>query len=676
MEIYLQNFIDEITVLLSDLEKNIFKFENDPKNNNQISEILRNLHTIKGASGIFDFKKVELLTHNIESIYNSLKTGKITYSVKIINLTFKFIDFINISLENNITDNELEKKKDDILQAIQEFVEIKISLKTENENGGIEQTFLIIFKPNADFEQRGVILENIIKATENIGTSSVFQKVNSAELIEKENKFYMFWNILLSTKSTEQDINDLFLFVIDEVEIIKIADKNLFEDTGFIDKISTEIENSNINNSSELNLFLNENNINIIQKKIEKNEKSKNTEKINTRDLIAHKTDTIRVSSKKLDELMNSISELISTKETIHLLAKESGNINLKDVSKKLERLSRDIQNNALDMRLIPIDSILGQFKKLIRELSQNLSKEIKFETDGTETELDKTIADGIIEPLLHIFRNSIDHGIELPEERLLNNKPKKGRIKFYASHSGNNVIIQIHDDGQGIDDDFIYNKAVEQHLITPNINLSKQEKIDLIFLPNFTTSSEVTNVSGRGIGMDIVRKKIQELNGEINIDSEKGLGTYVTIKLPLTLSIIDTLLVQINKKNYLIPRYIIYEINKLTISELNNIKNNVILKNKELLPIINLNKRFGNNKYPKKTINIITVTIQDKNYGLTVDKILGEYQAVIKPLGELFKNKNSFSGASILGDGSLALMIDTQKLIQKHNLKIWKIRF
>ncbi len=671
MEIYLQNFIDEITVLLSDLEKNIFKFENDPKNNNQISEILRNLHTIKGASGIFDFKKVELLTHNIESIYNSLKTGKITYSVKIINLTFKFIDFINISLENNITDNELEKKKDDILQAIQEFVEIKISLKTENENGGIEQTFLIIFKPNADFEQRGVILENIIKATENIGTSSVFQKVNSAELIEKENKFYMFWNILLSTKSTEQDINDLFLFVIDEVEIIKIADKNLFEDTGFIDKISTEIENSNINNSSELNLFLNENNINIIQKKIEKNEKSKNTEKINTRDLIAHKTDTIRVSSKKLDELMNSISELISTKETIHLLAKESGNINLKDVSKKLERLSRDIQNNALDMRLIPIDSILGQFKKLIRELSQNLSKEIKFETDGTETELDKTIADGIIEPLLHIFRNSIDHGIELPEERLLNNKPKKGRIKFYASHSGNNVIIQIHDDGQGIDDDFIYNKAVEQHLITPNINLSKQEKIDLIFLPNFTTSSEVTNVSGRGIGMDIVRKKIQELNGEINIDSEKGLGTYVTIKLPLTLSIIDTLLVQINKKNYLIPRYIIYEINKLTISELNNIKNNVILKNKELLPIINLNKRFGNNKYPKKTINIITVTIQDKNYGLTVDKILGEYQAVIKPLGELFKNKNSFSGASILGDGSLALMIDTQKLIQKHNLKI-----
>lgn len=676
MEIYLQNFIDEITVLLSDLEKNIFKFENDPKNNNQISEILRNLHTIKGASGIFDFKKVELLTHNIESIYNSLKTGKITYSVKIINLTFKFIDFINISLENNITDNELEKKKDDILQAIQEFVEIKISLKTENENGGIEQTFLIIFKPNADFEQRGVILENIIKATENIGTSSVFQKVNSAELIEKENKFYMFWNILLSTKSTEQDINDLFLFVIDEVEIIKIADTNLFEDTNLIKKISTEIENSNINNSSELNLFLNENNINIIQKKIEKNEKSKNTEKINTRDLIAHKTDTIRVSSKKLDELMNSISELISTKETIHLLAKESGNINLKDVSKKLERLSRDIQNNALDMRLIPIDSILGQFKKLIRELSQNLSKEIKFETDGTETELDKTIADGIIEPLLHIFRNSIDHGIELPEERLLNNKPKKGRIKFYASHSGNNVIIQIHDDGQGIDDDFIYNKAVEQHLITPNINLSKQEKIDLIFLPNFTTSSEVTNVSGRGIGMDIVRKKIQELNGEINIDSEKGLGTYVTIKLPLTLSIIDTLLVQINKKNYLIPRYIIYEINKLTISELNNIKNNVILKNKELLPIINLNKRFGNNKYPQKTINIITVTIQDKNYGLTVDKILGEYQAVIKPLGELFKNKNSFSGASILGDGSLALMIDTQKLIQKHNLKIWKIRF
>jgi len=343
----------------------------------------------------------------------------------------------------------------------------------------------------------------------------------------------------------------------------------------------------------------------------------------------------------------------------------------LKNISEKLETLSRDIQNNALDMRLIPIDSILGQFKKLIRELSQDLSKEIEFETDGTETELDKTIADGIIEPLLHIFRNSIDHGIESPEERLLNNKPKKGRIKFYASHSGNNVIIQIHDDGQGIDHDFIYNKAVEQHLITPNINLSKQEKIDLIFLPSFTTSSEVTNISGRGIGMDIVRKKIQELNGEINIDSEKGLGTYVTIKLPLTLSIVDTLLVQINESNYLIPKHIILEVNELTISELNNIKNNVILKNKELLPIINLNKRFGNNKYSQKIINIITVNIKDKNYGLTVDNILGEYQAVIKPLGELFKNKDSFSGASILGDGSLALMIDTQKLIQKHNLKL-----
>ncbi|MFW6369921.1 MAG: chemotaxis protein CheA, partial [Bacteroidota bacterium] len=403
--------------------------------------------------------------------------------------------------------------------------------------------------------------------------------------------------------------------------------------------------------------------------KITKEEKpGKSNKKEESNNLIAreNRISSIRVASDKLDQLMNLVSELVTTQARLSLYSEKDGQPELMGISENVQKLSRQLRDIAFSIVLIPIENMLTRFHRLIRDLSNELKKEVDFYTEGTDTELDKTIIENLSDPLMHIVRNSIDHGIETPSNREKAGKPRRGQIKLKAFYSGANVHIQISDDGAGIDPAAIREKAIQKGIILPEASLSKKEILDLIFLPGFSTAKNITDVSGRGVGMDVVKRKIADIRGEVEVDSEVGAGTILTIKLPLTLSIIDGLLVKVGDSNYVIPLTAVDKIYAAEHEKLINTFNNIIVLDGKQVPYLYLRSEFGMPESDLKTEQVVVVRYEDKRIGLAVDNVVGEYQAVLKPLGKHYKDQDIISGATILGDGTVALVMDTNKAIRQ----------
>jgi len=321
-------------------------------------------------------------------------------------------------------------------------------------------------------------------------------------------------------------------------------------------------------------------------------------------------------------------------------------------------------------MRLVPLGTMLVKYKRLVRDLALSLQKKVNLTTEGTDTELDKSIISAISDPIMHIIRNAMDHGIELPALRLKKSKPETGTIHLKAEHSGTSIIIAISDDGAGIDKKRVLQKAIEKKLISGGDDLSENEIFQLLLLPGFSTSKVVTDVSGRGVGMDIVRKQIEELRGEVRISSEEGKGTTVQIKLPLTLSIIDGLLVKVASDQLIIPLSSVNRIYQVSHEKVKNARNHVMELEGVQLPFIDLPERFNGGANAGDPLHVITVTYGNKMVGLVVNELISEYQAVLKPIDKLLETNELFAGATILGDGKVALVLDTNKLIDFYSNK------
>jgi two-component system chemotaxis sensor kinase CheA len=361
---------------------------------------------------------------------------------------------------------------------------------------------------------------------------------------------------------------------------------------------------------------------------------------------------------------MYLVSELVTTKsELMNALTNEHQEKALV-AAEKIEKLTKMFSENALNLRLVSVHEMTEKFKRLVRDVAKQLGKHIHFIADENNTELDKSIIDHIGEPIMHLIRNCVDHGIELPHERKTKGKPETGVIKFETIKTGNYVHIRISDDGNGIDTDAVYKKAVEKGFISPGTQLTEKETLELIFLPGFSTAQNLSNISGRGVGMDIVLKKIQEIRGEISITSIKGTGTTFAIKLQQSISIIDTLLVKALDVTYAIP---VEDIESCILEPHANLvdKQNHLFNNSgELIPYLYIESPVYSSSVSSETTDkMVIIKKHDRTYGLVVDSIIGEYQAVIKPLGQAFNKVNFISGASLLGDGSIALLLDTDKL-------------
>ena len=683
LEQFKQKYIEEVNDLLNDLEDTVLVLEQNPGSADGINQVFRVMHTIKGTAGMYDFKTVEKITHDVESIYGKIRDSSLSVSTEVLNVTLEGVDLIRNLLKNGESSLQEEVAAFFVkLAAVSSDSDggemfSPVGVADSGQTGGGFVTYYLLFEPEADIKDRGINISGILSDIDAAGEGVIMPRYRTGDAAGKYNTY---WEAVFSTQKSYQDLTEIFLFVEDEVKITKLADGDLFKNADFIAELSSLQEaEQNYFDIQKLAAFAGGGKNPAVQqplpaeeKPVKKAVKKEDTvsaeEKIINRAVAAAdtKTSSVKVDSDKLDELMNLVSELVTTKAEMMLLFEKYNIQELGTLCEKVDRLSNRFKDNALSIRLVPIESLMLRFQRLVRDLSAELGKKIDFKTDGTDTELDKTIIDNLSVPLMHIIRNSIDHGIEPPEVRLANNKSEHGLIKFTAFYSGNNVFIQIQDDGAGIDCEALRKKAIEKGFLKPSDKLSDKQLTELIFMPGFSTAEKITGISGRGVGMDVVKQNIVKLRGEIEVTSEKGLGTAVTIKLPFTLSIIDTLLVSIDKTLLLVPVYMIDSCTQITRRQLEDDNSRFIYEG-EPTTIIDLRKELEFPGKPPKKEHVVVVNYKDDMHvGLIVDKIIGEHQAVLKSLGKYFANQEYISGGSILGDGSIALVLDVPKLIKQ----------
>lgn len=414
-----------------------------------------------------------------------------------------------------------------------------------------------------------------------------------------------------------------------------------------------------------------------MQKALNEQNKQKNLVSNKVSSKKTERTANVKVSSDKLDSLFNLVGEMVTVQERLSqlsaIITKDnfseqellSYQSSMEEISEELSSLTGNLRDNALSIRMLPIESTFNKFRRLVHDLAASLSKEIQLTMSGTETEIDKTVIDKLDEPLMHMIRNCADHAIESPEERIKAGKNRYGTIHLSAEHVAGNVVIHIEDDGAGLNREKILNKAVERNIVPENAELSDKEVFGLIFEPGFSTAAAVTNVSGRGVGMDVVKKTIEKLRGYIEIDSKPGKGTKIHIVLPLSLAIIDGLLVTISEQAFILPLSVVEEC-----VELNNNQEisktageNLINLRGQLVPYVRLREVFYNNHQKLDIEQIVITNIKNKLVGFVVDTVVGEHKTVIKPLGKVYKQVPAFTGATIMGDGSVAIIIDINQL-------------
>ncbi|MBN1253066.1 MAG: chemotaxis protein CheA [Bacteroidales bacterium] len=673
MDNFQKKFIEEATDLINDLEQALLSLEKQPKDTEIVASVFRIMHSLKGGGGMFGFDEISNFTHNLETIYDEIRNGNLLVTEELLSITFSSVDHLRNLLDPEALKNEQISKNHNILLSKVEGILKKHDKKIietqipETEKEESVQTFYIYFGPNESIMDNGTNPLYLLDELNTIGNCNVYTRTQKIPLLSKFNfsKCYTSWEVFLVTKEPVASIQDVFIFVEDEseLEISNIANFDILSESEILDKIEDLFDEKSHFDLSILSPFINN------YEKEKKNKIDTVTEKLSTftkENVIS----SIRVSSDKIDELMNLVSELVTSQASLSLFVEENKVQELNQLAENIENITRQLRDTAFNISLIPIETMLTRFHRLIRDLSTEFGKNIDFITEGAETELDKTLIQGLTDPLMHIIRNSVDHGIESEKERVKLGKTLKGMIYLKAYYSGANVVIKIQDDGKGIDLAKVRQKAISKELIQHDSKLTERELLDIIFLPGFSTAENVTDVSGRGVGMDVVKRKIEEIRGTVELDSKTNVGTTITIKLPLTLSIIDGLLVMIGNTKYVMPLNLVNKIYAVNHQDFKKAYNNIIIIDGEQIPFYYLRDEFEIDTEPLEVEQMVIVKYEDKKIGLAVDDVIGEYQAVLKPLGKLYKNHEIISGATILGDGTIALVLDTNKIIHEFSFK------
>jgi len=702
MEDFHKLFYEEAVELISSLEDNLLILEEDADNGEVINEVFRIMHSLKGSGAMFGYDNLSKFTHNLENLYDAVRSKNIKLSPDILNFTIEATDHIKLLLKND-GDEEIASQSMDFLKKIETFKNSDnttvqatdesqaTTSKAIEDKGSNNKLFFIKFEPNPNILSDGTNPLYLLDELADLGgiiIKTKYSDVPSLDEIDVE-KCYVGWEIILSYNGDISDIQDVFIFVSDDstIEIEIISEKDIFSIPGKKEKIenlflkgiqakegiknliklyekdTVAAEDSQVTPKHDVDVTKAQSPEKPVEEITEKTDsKPKEIKNVIPENLVI---DTVKVSSKKLDTLINLVSELVVAQARLSNVALGGESSDLTGLSEDFQHLSRQFRDVAFEMRLIPINTIAIKFKRLVRDLSKSLNKKVNYVTEGTDNELDKNIISTISDPIMHIIRNCIDHGIETPEERKKKGKPETGTIKLKAEYSGAYVLISIEDDGAGIDSKAVLNKAFEKKLVDTAEDYSKEEIFNILMMPGFSTKTNVTGVSGRGVGMDVVKRKINDLHGEVLIDSEKDKGTKILLKLPLTLSIIDGLLVVVNHNKYIIPLASVKKILKISNTEIADAYQDLVVVENKQYPFINLIEKFEDGLEDEDSKHFIIVNYHDREVGLIVNDLICEYQAVLKPIEIMMKDNEIFSGASILGDGTVALVVDTNKLIK-----------
>ena len=707
-------FIQECREQLAEMEAGLLRLEQDPSDNDNLNAIFRAAHTIKGGAGVVECHFIVAFTHLVENLLDALRNGDMTVSPELATRLLECCDHMGrlvevLAAQEAEPPAELTASGDALTARLREIFEASHAqnqagggasltvhenlVKVESSGGGVVNTdswhISVRFGPNV--LRGGMDPLSFIRYLGNlgeiIGIETVCEAIPPAEEMDPES-CYLGFEIRLQTKASKADIENVFNFVADECELRILPPQSNLAD--YIRHI-TELPEDNMRlgemlvrcgaltqaelehglqsqftagtaaeegeqPATPIGEILVENKV--VHKEIVDAAIAKQVQVGEKKALDAQ---LVRVHADKLDQLIDLVGELVIAGASANLLALKSGQSDLLEATSILSRLVEDIRDSALQLRMVQIGDTFTRFNRVVRDVSKELGKEIELMISGAETELDKTVVEKIGDPLMHLVRNSLDHGIEPSAIRLERGKPACGHVSLNAYHDSGIIVIEVSDDGGGLNRTKIRAKAIERELIAADATLSDNEMINLIFEPGFSTVDKVSNLSGRGVGMDVVRRNIQSLRGTVDVTSIEGEGSTFTIRLPLTLAIIDGFQVGVGKASYVIPLDSVVEC--IEHKNLTGDRDFLNLRG-EALPFVRLREMFETEGAAPARESIVVVQFAGHRAGIVVDQLMGEFQTVIKPLGRMFANLRGIGGSTILGSGDVALILDVAALV------------
>ncbi len=682
-DIHKQAFIEEALELLAELEVSLIELEKSPDDKEIIAKVFRALHTIKGSSGMFGYDDITMFTHDIETVYHLIRNGDIKITKQIIDLTLLAKDQIKLMLDNEGgTRYNDEQITGEIIASFRKMVtdfhskEDKSAKTEKKHNDSVAapnsefKSFYLLFEPNEDIFLSGTNPIMILNELASLGKYIIAGDYSKIPLLNDFNpeKCYSSWEMIIRTDKGMDAIKDAFIFIEDQcfIKVNEIDQSDLLRNDDNFARFEQFVKTNGMKLAGALEQFDRD----LKQAAFKETAQIKKAREGQDVHKEADTTSSLRVSSDKLDNLVNLVGELVTLQARLNQVASNTQDQAVQSISEEVERITWSLRDSALNIRMLTIGSTFSKFNRLVRDLSKELGKEVELTTEGAETELDKTVIEKLNDPLVHIIRNSIDHGIETPEKRERMGKPKVGRVHLSAAHSGGNVLIKISDDGAGLNREAILEKAWASGIVAQGAELSDSEIFSLIFAPGFSTAKTVTNVSGRGVGMDVVKRGVESIRGTIEVTSKEWVGTTITLKLPLTLAIIDGLLVSIGDDNYILPLSAVEECIELTKTDVENSHGrNLVNVRGGIIPYINLRESLKIEGIRPPIEQIVISNLNGTKVGFVVDKVFGQHQTVLKTLGKFYNNVEGVSGATILGDGSIALILDIAKLCEREEI-------
>ncbi|WP_035020691.1 chemotaxis protein CheA [Anoxybacillus flavithermus] len=667
MSQYLEVFIDESKEHLQTINEQLLELEKNPDDVSIVNEIFRSAHTLKGMSATMGFEDLANLTHQMENVLDAIRNGKISVTPELLDVIFRAVDDLEAMV---VSISEGGDGKRDVTEVVAQLKQIEkgdVVVVPQKSSSTYEQTYdefeYTILKQSAEqgFHSYEVTIKlrsdcllkaarvfMIFEVIEQIG--EVIKSVPTVEMLEAE-QFDDQFVVTVVTKVSQDELQKRIMKV-SEVEEVNVQSvdlrRSVEQDKPLEQKEEPKVEQKTVEQ--------------VVDKKQENQEEKTTGKQVSNK--------TIRVNIERLDVLMNLFEELVIDRGRLEQISRELNNPELHETVERMSRISGDLQNIILNMRMVPVETVFNRFPRMVRQLARDLGKKINLEIIGAETELDRTVIDEIGDPLVHLLRNAIDHGIETPDVRRAKGKPEEGTVKLKAYHSGNHVFIEIEDDGAGISREKVLKKAISKGIISEQnaANLTDKQVYELIFASGFSTADKVSDISGRGVGLDVVKSTIESLGGSVSIDSEEGVGSIFSIQLPLTLSIISVMLVEIQKEKYAIPLSSIIEtaiVKKEDILHAHNQK--VIDFRGKVVPLLFLKDIFEVPvvKEDDDFLSVVIVRKGEKMAGLVVDSFIGQQEVVLKSLGNYLTSVFAISGATILGDGQVALIVDCNALIK-----------
>ncbi len=665
-----QAFLEEARELLAKLEEALLELESNPGHAPSVARVFRNLHTIKGSGAMFGFTEIARFAHDLETAFDKARSGELPLSPELLRLGLAAKDHIEALLDVSPDGGDLIPASDAILARLAGAPGMPgqpapdLPAKTGAAGGGKEgqaagpvATYWVRYRPAADSFTTGCDPLSLVEDLTGLGQHAVVYHQGADEPLEGYDPEtpHGFFDVILVTDQGEEAIRGVFLFV-DDGDAVRLERIGEGRPRGGDLEHLAGIARDPAHDATALPGLLR----GFLLDKLAMRGTGK------PKEAVSHTpgTSSIRVDSGRLDRLVNMVGEMVIIQSRLSQAVNQAlDRSRLAQIAEDLERLTDEMRDNALGLRMLPIGTVYGNLRRLVHDVSVSLGKDVDFVAEGGDTEMDKTVIDRLKDPLVHILRNSLDHGIEPGEDRERAGKPRRGAVRLWAGHVGGEVVLRVSDDGRGLDPEKIKRRAQAKGLLAPDADPDRRELFNLIFEPGFSTAEAVSDLSGRGVGMDVVKRALEALRGSVDIDSEPGKGTSLTIRLPLTLAIIDGFCVVIGQGSYIVPLTALRGFQERVPGE-NRKTVDIIERMGKMVPCVSLRSLFGIREKRPDFERVVVAEVDGVEVGLAVDRVVGRQQAVIKSLDEMYKNVNFITGTTINGDGSISLILDVPRLV------------